>query len=254
MDYKLKYLKYKKKYLDLKKFNAKYLQPEGVETTVSGLPQNYLSKIPLEVNSLITNFSNCKNVIKFFILNKDMINQISENQWDILIGNITAPGFNFNQVRKTNLLCGFNSNNKCNEFIAKCLYKHLYDKYESVDEKAWFTAIMQNNKNDFDLFSYFIDTTKIPNFAHNTYNRLLQMEWGDNYEKRHIDIPNSVTNIGMEAFRDSRIKSLTIPDSVVEINAKAFQNNELKSVTIPSSVGYIRYGTFDKNVKINRTS
>ena len=104
---------------------------------------------------------------------------------------------------------------------------------------------MQNNKNDFDLFSYFIDTTKIPNYAHNEYNRWLQIKWDD--KKGHVDIPNSVINIGVEAFRYSGIKSLTIPNSVTSIEAKAFQGNQLESLTIPDSIDYIKSRTFDDN-------
>ena len=67
-----------------------------------------------------------------------------------------------------------------------------------------------------------------------------------NGKDRHVDIPDSVTEIGVQAFqyRDS-IASITIPDSVKHIGSSAFWGcSSLKSINIPYSVTSIEYGTF----------
>ena len=60
-----------------------------------------------------------------------------------------------------------------------------------------------------------------------------------------ITIPNGVTSIGDEAFRDCSVKSITIPNSMTSIGKHAFQNCQgLTSITIPNSVTSIGEGAF----------
>ncbi len=55
-----------------------------------------------------------------------------------------------------------------------------------------------------------------------------------------VDIPSSVTDIGVGAFENSGLTSVTIPNSVTSIGKDCFQNcDNLESVTIPESVTII---------------
>jgi len=51
-----------------------------------------------------------------------------------------------------------------------------------------------------------------------------------------ITMPNTVTSIGLNAFRGTSLTSITIPDSVTTIGDQAFLGTGLTSVTIPNSV------------------
>jgi len=57
-----------------------------------------------------------------------------------------------------------------------------------------------------------------------------------NYKLISVNIPNSVTHIGVGAFQDNQLTSVIIPNSVTSINDDTFQNNQLSSVSIPNSV------------------
>ncbi len=59
-------------------------------------------------------------------------------------------------------------------------------------------------------------------------------------------IPNTVTTLGKEAFKYSKISSIIIPNSVTKIESYAFQHcTELKSIAIPNSVTTIGNYAFD---------
>ncbi len=59
-----------------------------------------------------------------------------------------------------------------------------------------------------------------------------------------LAIPNSVTIIGDDAFRDTSLTSVTIGTSVAQIGNGAFQNAPLTSLAIPNSVTSIGFNTF----------
>lgn len=78
-------------------------------------------------------------------------------------------------------------------------------------------------------------------------------------EMKSIDIPDSVTHIGVRAFADTGLAKVVIPDSVTFIGSAAFEEcYELTSIEIPSSVTKIgaqddRIPVFDRapNVTIH---
>ncbi|HHT24906.1 MAG TPA: leucine-rich repeat protein [Clostridiaceae bacterium] len=67
-----------------------------------------------------------------------------------------------------------------------------------------------------------------------------------------VDIPEKingkpVTSIGMRAFEEKGLTSITIPNNITEIADFAFSSNQLTSVTIPNSVTRIAGCTFSSN-------
>lgn len=64
---------------------------------------------------------------------------------------------------------------------------------------------------------------------------------------KSIEILDSVTSIGDEAFRDTQLTEVVISDSVTSIGDDVFSNNQLKEVVIPDSVITIGNGAFDRN-------
>ncbi|MBU2929106.1 leucine-rich repeat domain-containing protein [Winogradskyella psychrotolerans] len=62
-----------------------------------------------------------------------------------------------------------------------------------------------------------------------------------------VTIGNNVTAIGEEAFIGNALTSVTISNNVTTIGERAFRNNAITSVTIPNSVTTIAQGTFALN-------
>ena len=62
-----------------------------------------------------------------------------------------------------------------------------------------------------------------------------------------IAIPNKVTHIGKEAFKNRGLVSLILPNSVVSIGEGAFAFNTLKSVVISNSITIIPKNAFQVN-------
>ena len=66
-----------------------------------------------------------------------------------------------------------------------------------------------------------------------------------NCDLRSMTIPNSVTSIGVYAFHDcTRLTNIAIPNSVTSIPNGTFSHCGLTSITIPDSVTSIGEGAF----------
>ncbi len=62
-----------------------------------------------------------------------------------------------------------------------------------------------------------------------------------------VIIPNTVTHIGTFAFSENNLQSIVIPNSVTHIRSSAFADNKLKSLLIPQSVIEIGDSAFSSN-------
>jgi len=60
-------------------------------------------------------------------------------------------------------------------------------------------------------------------------------------------IGNNVTSIGIDAFNENYLPSVTIPDNVTSIGCRAFYNNNLISVMIGDNVTSIGFDAFRYN-------
>jgi hypothetical protein len=65
-----------------------------------------------------------------------------------------------------------------------------------------------------------------------------------------ISIPNSVTSIGFSAFFLSSLTSVVIPNSVVALGNSVFANTQIESIVISSALSKIEAGAFANNKKL----
>ena len=72
----------------------------------------------------------------------------------------------------------------------------------------------------------------------------------DNATLTNVTIGNSVTTIGSTAFANTGLTSIVIPESVTSIGDGAFANTGLISVVIPNGVTSIESGTFQNSTSL----
>lgn len=63
----------------------------------------------------------------------------------------------------------------------------------------------------------------------------------------HVELPDSVTSIGREAFRYNKIETVDIPESVKTIGRDAFTSNRLTYVEFPETLELIDIWAFRAN-------
>lgn len=73
--------------------------------------------------------------------------------------------------------------------------------------------------------------------------------FSSNIHLTHVDIPNTITEIGDYAFSGDRIASLVIPKSVVKIGKAAFKLHRMTEITVPGNVKEIGDSAFEGTYK-----
>ncbi|GAA4923802.1 leucine-rich repeat domain-containing protein [Nesterenkonia rhizosphaerae] len=68
-----------------------------------------------------------------------------------------------------------------------------------------------------------------------------------NKQLTSLTIPDSVTSIEMMAFNGNDLTSVVIPESVTRMGMQAFSNNKLTSVTLPEGMTEVGYAAFMRN-------
>jgi len=63
-----------------------------------------------------------------------------------------------------------------------------------------------------------------------------------------LTLPNRLTGIGGQAFKDNLLTTVTIPDSVTVMDAEAFMSNRITNLTLSNSLTIIDRGTFRNNL------
>jgi hypothetical protein len=133
----------------------------------------------------------------------------------------------------------------------------LLDNYKSKSGYPWgATDIYIQNENVTTTIDENSTDRQVPT-ANSVYNFVIEeifsLKFDIDYLKEYIertitsiDIPNTVTSIGISAFSGcTSLTSITIPSSVTSIGDRAFEDcDSLTSINIPSSVTSIGYTAF----------
>jgi hypothetical protein len=235
MDYKIKYLKYKSKYLELKKqigasnSPTKHTRKENREIAAENrkkereFMENYRKSHPEEESSFLNTISTLFNINKKNDINpteilkekdakekKDAEQDAIDNEKDV--NKMLTRIKNIEKVP-----------------IEDGKLKYTYNGYPYNNDYG------TSNINKLKEVTIPESITYIENNAF-THNLLTE-----------INIPKSIQWIGQLAFAFNKLKSVNIPDSVKHIHDNAFANNNLESVTIPNSVTYIGRNAFANN-------
>lgn len=66
-------------------------------------------------------------------------------------------------------------------------------------------------------------------------------------EEADLSLCSGLTEIGIQAFADNRIHTLTVPEGLTTIREEAFHMNQLREAQLPETVSYIGFNAFDSN-------
>ena len=238
MTYQEKYLKYKKKYLELK------------GAGFDDLPEELIDEI------IVSSQGNCKDLIKAVPVNKQTINAVN---WSNLETRIPTINTALNMNNPQSVMCRFAKPTQiddCNSYRNRCELKYLFNKYlpgqavpaifdvNTLNNILLNTVILDNSERNNDIVSLiaFGATEKgIPNEAFISRQLI------------NVIIPNFVTSIGEYAFCRNQLTNVIIPNSVISIGNYAFFGNKLTNVIIPNSVRSIGNYAFNNNKLTNVT-
>lgn len=131
---------------------------------------------------------------------------------------------------------------------------YAHDIYTSLSETSKLTVendmILHTNGNQVTLISYLGNATSV--VIPNKVTRIGNNAFRDCSKLTSISIPNSVTVIGENAFMNcSNITNITIPNSVTDIGSFAFSGcSNLTSIVIPNGITTIKMDTFSRCKKL----
>jgi hypothetical protein len=251
MSYQKKYLKYKEKYLNLKKiggseFNYQIKDPSGNEF-------KHL-KNPYILLDILTQYDDCSAIIDQLSVvgNKFMWYHLNEHKNPVRITPDIFSHINENLGKYCDV-SGYSLQQKldCNMYIKKCKLKGLYEEFlkkkytdeeiniETLNEILLLTIknsendLQRSYKQDF-LRSLGAELKIIKSFA-----------FANNTNLTNVTIPEGVTIIQSNAFINCNLSNLTIPSTVTTIETSTFANNiNLTNVTIPEGVTIIKSNSF----------
>lgn len=177
-------------------------------------------------------------------------NKLESVTFPASITTITSTSFDDNQLIASNLtIRGYDYPAVASAFAAQkgFTFESIGTGYEPSEESSPsdFTYYKQNNEIIITSYTGTDRSVSIPSTIENLPVTTINNMGGKAITS--LVIPNSVTTIGVDAFKGNLLSRIKIPSSVISLGANAFINNKLTEVTIPSTLKDIGMGAFSNN-------